>query len=278
MSVPQTFFPFPRLPIEIRRLIWVNALPSGRIQLFAKSIPWEEWRLLPPVIAHVCREARETVWNLAVVRGFPTAHDRHNETWFLASRDILELASGYPYPMSNPAPFFAAAETLAVNAGDFESGDVRAVLRDLIEEPSRFRSARRVYLIVDQVSTAFWPKFRADLTPDDKGKGTLLDLCSGADLGKIEEYAWWARCQEMAPAFPHLRDIVHGLKQRLDAAIMDGLMGYRETLPVAYPCGPDGPVVPPPPSSMMSPDHPWVQQQQQRLPEFRPAILVLGWT
>ncbi|CAJ2512059.1 Uu.00g076840.m01.CDS01 [Anthostomella pinea] len=278
MSDEQTFPPFPRLPIEVRRLIWVRALPRGRIQLFAKNVPWEDWRLFPPTIAHVCREAREVVMNHAVVRGFPTARDKHNETWFIGSSDILELASGFPYPLSNPEPFFASAEALAINSGDFE-GDVRAVIKDLIEG-TRFHSVKVVYLIVDQISTAYWPKFRPDMTEKDKGKGTILDLCDKSDMRKIEDYKVWAGYQEMAPSIPRREDVEFALRTSLDTTIMEELQAYQDRMALIHPIGTNGPVTRQRsrPSTVLSQDHPWVQQQWRRLPEFRPAILVLGWT
>ncbi|KAI1340034.1 hypothetical protein F5Y15DRAFT_423460 [Xylariaceae sp. FL0016] len=298
-----SFAPFPRLPLEIRRLIWRRALPRGRIQLFARAVPWEAWRLLPPPIARVCREARDVVLSHAVVRGFPTAADRHNQTCFVGARDVLELASGYPYPMSNPEPFFAAAETLAINGGSDFAGDIRAVVRDLLGG-ARFPRVRRVYLIVDQISTAFWPKFRPDMAAEDKGKGTLLDLSDGDDLRKIEEYKTWARFQEMSPIFPRLEDVELGLRASLDEVIMEGLRERYDRLVRTHPGGSgsgsgggvgvvgatSGPVTRrrSRPAAAASPaasapavltrDDPWVQEQWARLPEFRPAILVLGWT
>ncbi|KAI3327830.1 hypothetical protein HD806DRAFT_531164 [Xylariaceae sp. AK1471] len=277
MSNPFIFSPFPRLPIEIRRLIWANALPRGRIQLFARSVPWEDWRLCPPVIAHVCHESREVAQDLAVVRGFPTAHDKHNETWFIGSRDILELASGYPYPLSNPEPFFAAAKALAINAGDFR-GDIRFLVRDLIGG-TRFHSVKVVYLIAEQISTSYWPRFRPDLVDQDKGKGTILDLCDGDDLRRIEEYKAWARSQEMSPVFPKLEEVEMSLRAALNEIIMEELNAYRRSTAL----GPEDMVTEPPiqgmhqPSQILTRDDLWVQQQWGRLPDFRPALLVLGW-
>ncbi|KAI0970730.1 hypothetical protein F4678DRAFT_100862 [Xylaria arbuscula] len=270
-----TFSLFPRLPVEIRRLIWAQALPRGRVQLFARSVPWEDWRLFPPLIAHVCHESREVAQDLAVVRGFPTADDRHNETWFIGSRDTLELASGYPYPLSNPEPFFATAEALAINAGDF-GGDIKSVVRDLIRG-TRFYSVKIVYLVVDQVTTAYWPPFRPDLTDKDKGKGTILDLCDSDDLKNIEGYKAWARFQEMSPVFPRCEDVELPLRAALDELIVDELNAYRlftasESQDASAIQGSFRA------SQTLSRDDPWIQQQWQRLPDFRPAIIVLGWT
>ncbi|KAI0877095.1 hypothetical protein GGS24DRAFT_168593 [Hypoxylon argillaceum] len=272
------FLPFPRLPIEIRRLVWAHALPRGRIQLFAKSVPWEDWRLYPPVIARVCHESREVAQDLAVVRGFPTADARHNETWFIGSRDILELASGYPYPMSNPEPFLAAAEALSINAGDFR-GDIRFVIRDLIRG-TRFHSVKVVYLIAEQISTAYWPCFRPDLTEQDKGKGTILDLCDSGDLKNIEEYKAWARSQEMSPVFPRREEVEMPLRAALDEIIVGELNTYwhfmtsGESQDAAVELPIQGTSQPQP---LLTRDDPWVQQQWERLPDFRPALLVLGW-
>ncbi|KAI0532932.1 hypothetical protein GGR58DRAFT_517314 [Xylaria digitata] len=268
MSDLSTFSPFPRLPIEIRRLIWTNALPRGRVQLFAKSVPWEDWRLYPPLIARVCHESREVAQDLAVVRGFPTARDKHNETWFIGSRDVLELASGYPYPLSNPEPFFAAAEALAINAGDFR-GEIQSVVRDLIRG-TWFRSVNIIYLVAEQISTAYWPRFRPDLTEQDKGKGTILDLCDSSDLKSIEEYKAWARSQEMSPVFPRREEVEIPLRAALDELIVGELNAYRHfTDPESQDTSQ---------SQILSRDDPWVQQQWKRLPDFRPALLVLGWT
>lgn len=267
---------FPRLPVEIRRLIWLNALPRGRIQLFAKSVPWEDWRLRPPLIARVCRESREVVRGLAVVRGFPSARDRHNETWFIGSRDILELASGYPYPLSNPGPFFAAAEALAINAGDFR-GDIRSVVRDLIRG-TQFHSVRVVYLIAEQISTAYWPRFRPDLTDQDKGKGTILDLCDGGDLKSIEEYKAWARSQEMSPVFPSREEVEIPLRAALDEIIVGELNAYRH---ITTSASQDTTIEPPDQHTSLARhtrEDPWIRRQSSRLPDFRPALLVLGWT
>ncbi|KAI1311752.1 hypothetical protein F5Y03DRAFT_288250 [Xylaria venustula] len=270
-----TFSLFPRLPVEIRRLIWAQALPRGRVQLFARSVPWEDWRLYPPLIAHVCHESRVVAQDLAVVRGFPTAEDRHNETWFIGSRDILELASGYPYPLSNPEPFFATAEALAINAGDF-GGDIKSVIRDLIRG-TRFYSVKIVYLVVEQITTAYWPPFRPDLTDKDKGKGTILDLCDSDDLKSIVGYKAWARFQEMSPVFPRSEDIEIPLRAALDELIVDELNAYRlftasESQDATMMQGSSRA------SHTLSRDDPWIQQQWQRLPDFRPAIIVLGWT
>lgn len=271
------FSPFPRLPVEIRRLIWVNALPRGRIQVFAKSVPWEDWRLRPPLIARVCRESREVVRGLAVVRGFPSARDKHNETWFIGSRDILELASGYPYPLSNPGPFFAAAEALAINAGDFR-GDIRSVVRDLIRG-TQFHSVGVVYLIAEQISTAYWPRFRPDLTGQDKGKGTILDLCDSGDLKSIEEYKAWARSQEMSPVFPSREEVEIPLRAALDEIIVGELNAYRHIMTSE---SQDATIEPPGQQhtslSRHTREDPWIQRQSSRLPDFRPALLVLGWT
>ncbi|KAI0472289.1 hypothetical protein F4859DRAFT_99437 [Xylaria cf. heliscus] len=279
MSDLPTFSPFPRLPIEIRRLIWAQALPRGRIQLFAKGVPWEDWRLGAPLIAHVCRESRQVAQDLAVVRGFPTAHDKHNETWFVGCRDVLELASGYPYPLSNPEPFFGAAEALAINAGDFR-GDIRSVVRDLIEG-TRFHSVKVVYLIAEQINTAYWPRFRPDLTEQDKGKGTILDLCDSGDLKSIEEYKAWARTQEMSPVFPRRDEVEMHLRAALDEIIVEELDSYRHSMPSEHW---DTGMMDPPvqgtslPPHILNRDDPWAQQQWKRLPDFRPALLVLGWT
>ncbi|KAI1179703.1 hypothetical protein F4777DRAFT_396168 [Nemania sp. FL0916] len=278
MSDRSTFAPFSRLPIEIRRLIWANALPRGRIQLFARAVPWEDWRLRPPLIAHVCRESREVARDLAVVRGFPTARDTHNETWFIGSKDILELASGYPYPLSNPEPFFAAAEALAINAGDFE-GDIKAVVRDLIRG-TRFHSVRVVYLITEQITTAFWPPFRPDLTDQDKGKGTILDLGDSGDLASIEAYKAWARSQEMSPVFPRREEVEIPLRAALDEIIAGELSAYRHfTVPEPRDIMGEPPTQgTSPPRHVLDRSDPWVQRQWERLPDFRPALLVLGWT
>ncbi|KAI0436052.1 hypothetical protein F4803DRAFT_252984 [Xylaria telfairii] len=279
MSDLSMFSLFPRLPIEIRRLIWAEALPRGRIQLFARGVPWEDWRLGPPSIARVCRESREVAQDLAVVRGFPTADDKHNETWFIGRRDVLELASGYPYPLSNPEPFFAAAEALAINAGDF-GGDIRPVVRDLIGG-TRFHSVKVVYLIAEQISTAYWPRFRPDLMEQDKGKGTILDLCDSCDLKSIEQYKAWARTQEMSPVFPRREDVEMHLRAALDEIIVGELNAYRDSAPpehldigIANPPVQDTSL----PRHIPNRDDPWVQQQWQRLPDFRPALLVLGWS
>ncbi|KAI3338369.1 hypothetical protein F4824DRAFT_78215 [Ustulina deusta] len=270
-----TFSPFPRLPIEIRRLIWANTLPRGRVQLFAKSVPWEDWRLYPPSIAQVCRESREVAEDLAVVRGFPTADDKHNETWFIGSRDVLELASGYPYPLSNPEPFFAAAEALAINAGDFR-GDIRSVVRDLIGG-TRFHSVKIVYLVAEQISTAYWPLFRPDLTDKDKGKGTILDLRDSGDIKSIEEYKAWARSQEMSPVFPRREEVEMPLRAALDELIVEELNAYRDSTVSEFQ---DAAIIQDTSRSrqILNRDDPWVQQQWKRLPDFRPALLVLGWT
>ncbi|KAI1163069.1 hypothetical protein F5B18DRAFT_349427 [Nemania serpens] len=280
MSDPSTFTLFPRLPTEIRRLIWANALPRGRIQLFAKNVPWEDWRLGPPSIAHVCHESREAAQDLAVVRGFPTAHERHNETWFIGSRDILELASGYPYPLSNPDPFFAAAEALAINAGDFR-GDIRSVVRDLIRG-TRFHSVKVVYLIAEQITTPYWPPFRPDLTHQDKGKGTILDLCDSGDLKSIEEYKAWARSQEMSPIFPRCEEVEMPLRAALDELILRELDTYRHSTTLGSQDttieSPLAPGTSSPLRNIPNRDDPWVQRQWERLPSFRPTLLVLGWT
>ncbi|KAI1487063.1 hypothetical protein F5X96DRAFT_687667 [Biscogniauxia mediterranea] len=278
MSNEQSFPQFPRLPIEIRRHIWAFALPRGRIQLFARNVPWEDWRLPPPAIALVCREAREAAASQAVVRGFPSGRDRHNQTWFMGSRDILELSSGYPYPLSNPEPFFAAAEALAVRAGDDDV--LRAVVRDLVTGRRRFRSARVVYLVVEQVSTMYWPDFRPDMTGRDKGKGTILDLCDEADQRRIQRYIAWARSQEMSPEFPRREDVELPLRMRLDEIILEELREYRESMgpedldTTSEPSGQPGLR----PGAVISREDPWVQEQWRRLPNFHPAILVLGWS
>ncbi|KAI1135336.1 hypothetical protein F5Y05DRAFT_179573 [Hypoxylon sp. FL0543] len=274
MSSHQTFPQFSRLPAEIRRLVWIHALPRGRIQLFAKNVPWENWRLLPPVVAHVCQEAREVAVNQSVVRGFPTADDIQTTTWFIGSRDILELHSGYPYPLSNPEPFFAAAEKVAINAGDFK-GEIEFVIRDLIEG-HRFHSVKEVYLIVEQIETAYWPKFRPDMTEQDKGKGTILDLCSEEDQRKIEDYRAWARFQEMSPVFPRREDVELALRSSLDKVILDEIRRYHERLLHIGYTEEEGPASFPT-TAGITPDHPWILQQWRRLPEFRPALLILGW-
>ncbi|KAI8960639.1 hypothetical protein F5Y11DRAFT_329001 [Daldinia sp. FL1419] len=274
MSNYQSFPQFPRLPTEIRRLIWVHALPRGRIQLFAKNVPWENWRLLPPVIAHVCRESREVAVNHSVVRGFPTAEDIHTTTWFIGSRDLLELHSGYPYPLSNPEPFFSVAEKLVINAGDFE-GEIKAVIKDLIEG-QRFHSVKVVYLIVEQIETAYWPKFRPDMTEQDKGKGTVLDLCSDEDQRKIDGYKAWARFQEMSPVFPQRQDVELILRSNLDKVILEEICRYHERLLQAGYAQEES-TASFPTATPITPDHPWILQQWKRLPEFRPALLILGW-
>ncbi|XXG97388.1 hypothetical protein Hte_003689 [Hypoxylon texense] len=272
MSSTQTFSTFPRLPPEIRRLIWIHALPRGRIQLFARNVPWENWRLLPPVIAHVCRESREVAANQSVVRGFPTAEDTNTITWFIGSRDILELHGGYPYPLSNPEPFFSAAEKLAINAGDFE-GDISVIIKDLIEG-QLFHNVKVAYLIVEQIETAYWPRFRPDMTEQDKGKGTVLDLCSDEDRGKIEAYKTWARGQEMSPVFPRREDVELALRSSLDNVILQEIRRYHERL---LQIGHDEGNASFPMTSPIPSDHPWILQQWRRLPEFRPAVLILGW-
>ncbi|KAI2616321.1 hypothetical protein GGR54DRAFT_241410 [Hypoxylon sp. NC1633] len=274
MTTSKPFPQFARLPTEIRRLIWTHALPRGRIQLFAKNVPWENWRLLPPVVAHACREAREVATNHTVVRGFPTAEDVETTTWFISSRDILELHSGYPYPLSNPEPFFSAAERIAINAGDFE-GEIAVVIRDLIEG-HRFHNVKIFYLIVEQVETAYWPKFRPDITEQDKGKGTIIDLCSDEDMRKVEAYKAWARFQEMSPVFPRREEVELALRASLDKVIWEEIGQYHERLLRAGHTEDEGSVSYPT-TAPLTPDHPWVLQQWRRLPEFRPALLILGW-
>ncbi|KAI0002640.1 hypothetical protein F4779DRAFT_603355 [Xylariaceae sp. FL0662B] len=278
MPEERDFPSFLRLPIEIRRLIWRHALPRGRIQLFARNVPWEDWCLPAPPAAHVCRESRQVVLSYSVVRGFPTAQDNHTTTWFIGCFDILELHSGYPYPLSNPEPFFSAAQRIAINAGDFE-GEIKVVIRDLIEG-TRFHSVKVVYLIVEQIETAYWPKFRPDMTERDRGKGTILDLWDGRDQEKIEAYKAWARDQEMSPVFPRREDVELTLRSGLDKAIMEGLRDFREKLLQIQ----QGEGYIPSPGQLSVPtgasfalDDPWAQHQVGRLPEFRPAILVLGW-
>ncbi|KAI1780823.1 hypothetical protein F4818DRAFT_18316 [Hypoxylon cercidicola] len=274
MPSTQTFSTFPRLPPEIRRLVWIHALPRGRIQLFARNVPWESWRLLPPVIAHVCRESREVAVNHSVVRGFPTAEDTETTTWFIGFLDILELHGGYPYPLSNPEPFFSTAEKLAVNAGDFE-GDISVVIKDIVEG-QRFHSVKVVYLIVEQIETAYWPGFRPDMTEQDKGKGTVLDLCSDADQRKLEAYKAWARGQEMSPVFPRREDVELALRSSLDSTILQEIRHYHERL-LQVGRTEDESRTSIPTTSPIHADHPWILQQWRQLPEFRPAVLILGW-
>ncbi|KAI0181671.1 hypothetical protein GGR52DRAFT_49411 [Hypoxylon sp. FL1284] len=275
MSSTQRFSVFPQLPPEIRRLIWTHALPRGRIQLFARNVPWENWHLLPPGIAHVCRESRVVAVDHSVVRGFPTVEDTETTTWFIGSLDILELHGGYPYPLSNPEPFFSAAEKLAINAGDFE-GDVSVVIKDLIEG-QRFHSVKVVYLIVEQIETAYWPRFRPDMTEQDKGKGTILDLCSRTDQRKLEAYKAWARGQEMSPVFPRREDVELVLRSSLDCAILREIRAYHERLLQDGQADSDDRESPFPTVSPIPRGHPWILQQWRRLPEFRPAVLILGW-
>lgn len=255
-------------------MVWIHALPGGRIQLFARNVPWESWRLLPPTIAHVCRESREVAVNHSVVRGFPTAEDTDTTTWFIGSLDILELHGGYPYPLSNPEPFFSAAEKLAINAGDFE-GEITVLVKDLIEG-QRFQSVKVVYLIVEQIETAYWPKFRPDMTEQDKGKGTIIDLCSDEDQRKIEGYKAWARGQEMSPVFPRREDVELDLRSSLDRVILEEIRYYHQRL-VHIGHSEEGSMPSFLTTSPISPDHPWILQQRRRLPEFRPALLILGW-
>lgn len=277
MSYHQTTFPqFPRLPAEIRRLIWIHALPKGRIQLFAKNVPWKNWRLLPPVIAHVCQESREVALNHSVVRGFPTAEDTQTTTWFIGSRDILELHSGYPYPLSNPEPFFSAAEQISINAGDFE-GDIKMVIKDFIEG-QLFHDVKIVYLIVEQIETAYWPPFRPDMTEQDKSKGTIIDLCSDEDRRKIEAYKAWARFQEMSPIFPRREEVELALRMRLDRIILEEISHHHERLLQAGYQEERGDIISSfPRTTPISPNDPWILRQWRRLPEFRPALLILGW-
>ncbi|KAI1097327.1 hypothetical protein F4804DRAFT_327932 [Jackrogersella minutella] len=270
----ETFPQFTRLPAEIRRLIWIHALPRGRIQLFAKNVPWENWRLLPPVVAHVCQESREVAMSCSVVRGFPTAEDTHTTTWFIGSRDILELHSGYPYPLSNPEPFFSAVESIAINAGDFE-GDIEVVIRDLLEG-HRFHSVKVIYLIVEQIETAYWPKFRPDMTEQDKGKGTVLDLSSDEDRRKIEAYKAWACYQEMSPVFPRREDVELALRASLDKVILKEIRLYHERL-LQFGFMEEDSEISVLTTTPISPDHPWILQQWRRLPDFRPSLLILGW-
>ncbi|KAI0390009.1 hypothetical protein F5Y17DRAFT_88934 [Xylariaceae sp. FL0594] len=274
MSLLSVFAPFPRLPTEIRHLIWAHALPRGRIQLFARNVPWEDWRLSPPLIAQVCRESRQVARDFAVVRGFPTSDDKDTETWFLWCRDILELASGYPYPLSNPEPFFASARALAINAGDFD-GEFRLLVRDLIR-CTRFHSVKVVYLIVEQIHTAYWPRFRPDVTEQDKGKGTILDLCDGEDLRNIEEYKAWARSQEMSAVFPRLEEVEMSLRRSLEDVVTAELNTYRRSTTSEVRNTDTGELVQDTGSDSARND-PWVRQQCQSLPDFRPALLLLGW-
>ncbi|KAI2642301.1 hypothetical protein GGS21DRAFT_487158 [Xylaria nigripes] len=278
MPDPSVCFSLNRLPVEIRRLIWANALPRGRIQLFARDAPWKDWRLGPPLIACVCRESRRVALDLSLVRDFPTAQDSYNETWFIASRDILELASGYPYHLSNPEPFFAAAEALAIPTGDF-GGDIKTIIGDMIRG-IRFPSVKVVYLIADQISTVYWSRFRPDLTSQDKDKGTILDLSDSDDLKSIDEYEAWARSQEMSPVFPTREEVEIPLQAAIDEIVVNELNAYHQSLtsetrstfmgsPITPGTSPSG--------QFISRYDPWVQQQWKRLPEFRPAVLVLGW-
>ncbi|KAJ8105757.1 hypothetical protein ONZ43_g7296 [Nemania bipapillata] len=180
--------------------------------------------------------------------------------------------------MSNPEPFFAAAKALSINAGDFR-GDIRAVVRDLIRG-TRFHSVKVVYLIAEQISTAYWPCFRPDLTEQDKGKGTILDLSDSGDLKNIEEYKAWARSQEMSPVFPRREEVEMPLRAALDEIIVGELNTYRHSMTSEEF---EGTTVEPPiqgasqPRHVFNRDDPWVQQQWERLPDFRPALLVLGW-
>ncbi|KAI5860321.1 hypothetical protein GGS23DRAFT_231973 [Durotheca rogersii] len=275
MASDQRFLLFPRLPTEIRRLIWIHALPKGRIQLFAQNVPWENWRLLPPVLAHVSRESREVVLSHSIVRGFQTTDDIHTTTWFIGSRDILELHSGYPYPLSNPDPFFSAAERVAINVGDLE-GEIRVFIRDLVER-QRFVRVKMVYLLIAQIETAYWPKFRPGLTEQDKGKGTILDLYSDEDQKKIEDYKTWARSQEMSPVFPWSEDVQLILTSGLDSVILKEIYDYYQRQPETRRSEEDDALPFHTANTPLGPDHPWVIQQRNLLPEFHPAILILGW-
>ncbi|KAJ2997909.1 hypothetical protein NUW58_g499 [Xylaria curta] len=132
--------------------------------------------------------------------------------------------------------------------------------------------------IAEQISTAYWPRFRPDVTDQDKGKGTILDLCDSGDLKNIVEYKAWARSQEMSPVFPRREEVEITLRAALDDIIMGELNTYRRVTAQE-----DTAMETPTQSTSSSPDalsrdDPWVQQQWGRLPEFRPALLVLGWT
>src|SRR5277367_1421779 len=79
----ETFHLFPKLPIELRRMIWAFALPGPRqIKLFTKPdaclVRRKSTKGLAPIILSANREAREVAL-------------RHYETWHNAD------AFGYQY-------------------------------------------------------------------------------------------------------------------------------------------------------------------------------------
>ncbi|RYP91040.1 hypothetical protein DL770_002870 [Monosporascus sp. CRB-9-2] len=78
-------FPFMRLPLEIRTIIWEETLPRHR-RLITSHIYGGRFAPLPPILAHVCRESR----SIALCHGsyHYISCERHR-AWFRPKIDVV---------------------------------------------------------------------------------------------------------------------------------------------------------------------------------------------
>ncbi|KAJ8119823.1 hypothetical protein O1611_g10524 [Lasiodiplodia mahajangana] len=86
----------------------------------------------------------------------------------------------------------------------------------------------------------------------------------------------------MSPVFPRREDVEMPLRAALDEIIVGELSTYRHFITeeearddtAVEPTMQQGTTHPP---HILNREDPWVQQQWKRLPDFHPAVLVLGW-
>jgi len=110
---------FGRLPAELRQMIWSAALPSRQLLLSVQSIHYrrgfavqDHVPMPEPVIASVCKEARQVVFREGKKIALYLPNDEDSSLWkpyvlglFLQGRDSLGIyLDEYQYPIYDPPP------------------------------------------------------------------------------------------------------------------------------------------------------------------------------
>lgn len=99
MPVATTFELFPKLPLELRRMVWHFAQPQRYLKLVSGT--WQQYDEIGSYIKEplwilnaVCRESRSVAWDNYTVLKRKISHRRLSDFSFNQYRDVIHITGG----------------------------------------------------------------------------------------------------------------------------------------------------------------------------------------
>jgi hypothetical protein len=211
-----TFSLFRYLPTEIRRRIWEMAIPQRnlRFSIWERSDGHSEdnfyglclpFATLPtPPVAHVCREARETVLRCGTMHPLvlPWRNSPGNyRTWFDPSVDIIELSipNGW-IPYGDQKKILRQAERILVHEDDIDD----AWIGSLFSNPQCRQTLRTINIQWCESRVVVKARWDPQIVDEIFGKDSIamVNLESSEEVERINEIL--SRARSLLPAIDGL--------------------------------------------------------------------------